>query len=74
MNIQPIVKDLGHNYYNIPRICHITKKVWNGYLESMHHLCDQYFNATAITVQYNKIDAALLNKIVDKVESIIFFD
>ncbi len=67
LNIQPIAKDLGHNYYNIPRICHIPKKMWNGYLESIHHFCNQYLNTMITVVLYKKFDAALLNKIVDKV-------
>ncbi|CAB4398659.1 unnamed protein product [Rhizophagus irregularis] len=63
---QPIPKHKGDNYYDIPRLLHIKKRTWNGYMEAMRHICKEYLSNVAGTTMYKEIDAGLLNKVVDK--------
>ncbi|GES90550.1 hypothetical protein GLOIN_2v1844288 [Rhizophagus clarus] len=63
---QPIPKYKGYNYYDIPRLLHIKKRTWNGYMEAMRHICKEYLSEVANITMYKDIDAGLLNKVVDK--------
>ncbi|PKY51162.1 hypothetical protein RhiirA4_468026 [Rhizophagus irregularis] len=70
---QPIPKHKGYNYYYIPKLFHIKKRVWNGYIVkylifAMRHICKEHLSEIANTTIYKDIDAELLNKIINKVK------
>ncbi|PKC76241.1 hypothetical protein RhiirA1_447892 [Rhizophagus irregularis] len=62
----PIPKEKGKNYYDIPRTLHIRKMTWNGYVESLRHLCEEYLSEVAKTMMFKDIKTKLINKTIRK--------
>ncbi|CAB4381948.1 unnamed protein product [Rhizophagus irregularis] len=62
----PIPKHKGYNYYYIPRLLHIKKRAWNGYMVAMRHICKEHLSEIANTTMYKDIDSGLLNKVINK--------
>ncbi|UZO24160.1 uncharacterized protein OCT59_016475 [Rhizophagus irregularis] len=63
---QPIPKEKGKNYYDILRTLHIRKITWNGYVESLRHLCEEYLSEVAKTMMFKDIEIKLINKTIHK--------
>ncbi|CAB4413959.1 unnamed protein product [Rhizophagus irregularis] len=62
----PIPKEKGKNYYDIPRTLHIRKMTWNGYVELLRHLCEEYLSEVAKTMMFKDIETKLINKTIRK--------